>query len=203
MIVLIADTQGMLRDTLKAFLEQQADIEVALAASLEEAMVQVARRDDFDLVLLDDGMPGMEGLVGLDKALALAVGMPVALMSSAAPKAVAREALDRGAAGFLPKALSATSFVNAIRFMAAGEQFAPPDMLTSSDSSEHRLKQSLSERETQVLKALTRGLSNKEIARDLDLQEATVKLHMKTLCRKIEARNRTHAAMIAKEAELL
>jgi DNA-binding NarL/FixJ family response regulator len=55
----------------------------------------------------------------------------------------------------------------------------------------------------QVLGALCRGLANKEIARELMLQEVTVKLHVKTLCRKLEARNRTHAAMIAKEAGLV
>jgi DNA-binding NarL/FixJ family response regulator len=54
----------------------------------------------------------------------------------------------------------------------------------------------------EVLNGLCRGLSNKEIARELDLQEVTIKLHVRTLCRKVEAKNRTHAAMIAKEAGL-
>ena len=57
-------------------------------------------------------------------------------------------------------------------------------------------------REVDVLRGLCRGLSNKEIARDLDLQEVTVKLHVKTLSRKLDARNRTHAAMIARSAGL-
>jgi DNA-binding NarL/FixJ family response regulator len=60
----------------------------------------------------------------------------------------------------------------------------------------------LTPRELDVLRRLCRGMANKEIARDLDLQEVTVKLHVKTLYRKIDARNRTHAAMIAKEAGL-
>jgi DNA-binding NarL/FixJ family response regulator len=60
----------------------------------------------------------------------------------------------------------------------------------------------LSKRELDVLGGLTKGFSNKEIALQLDLQEVTVKLHVKTLCRKLDARNRTHAAMIAKEAGL-
>ena len=66
----------------------------------------------------------------------------------------------------------------------------------------HVVEDRLSPRETEVLRYLCRGLANKEIARELDLQEVTVKLHVKTLYRKIEARNRTHAAMIAKEAGL-
>ena len=60
----------------------------------------------------------------------------------------------------------------------------------------------LTEREMQVLEGLVKGQANKEIARDLDLQEVTIKLHVKTLCRKLEARNRTHAAIIAKEEGL-
>ncbi len=67
----------------------------------------------------------------------------------------------------------------------------------------HPLAKLLSERETQVLAGLAQGLSNKEIARDLTLQEVTVKLHVKTLSRKLEARNRTHAAMIAKTAGIV
>ncbi|MEL7173076.1 MAG: LuxR C-terminal-related transcriptional regulator, partial [Pseudomonadota bacterium] len=66
----------------------------------------------------------------------------------------------------------------------------------------HPLAASMSERERQVLSGLCRGLSNKEIARELDLQEVTIKLHVKTLCRKLDARNRTQAAMIAKDAGL-
>jgi DNA-binding NarL/FixJ family response regulator len=60
----------------------------------------------------------------------------------------------------------------------------------------------LSKREMEVLGGLCRGLANKEIARELDLQEVTIKLHVKTLCTKLDAKNRTHAAMIAKEAGL-
>ena len=61
----------------------------------------------------------------------------------------------------------------------------------------------LTKRETEVLRALSEGKSNKEIARDLGLQEVTIKLHVKTLCRKLEAKNRTQAAMIARDRELL
>jgi DNA-binding NarL/FixJ family response regulator len=74
-------------------------------------------------------------------------------------------------------------------------------MMTDRDSQSTSLAGAqLTPRELDVLKRLCRGMANKEIARELDLQEVTVKLHIKTLYRKIEAKNRTHAAMIAKEA---
>lgn len=87
--------------------------------------------------------------------------------------------------------------------MAMGEQYAPLDFMTAADETKSNpLAEKLTERELQVLEGLTKGLSNKEIARDLDIQEPTVKLHMKTLYRKVGAANRTQAALIAREAGL-
>jgi DNA-binding NarL/FixJ family response regulator len=127
----------------------------------------------------------------------------VALISGTANKSIAEEALAMGAAGFVPKTMAAGSLVNAIRFMATGEQYAPVKWMTeATEEDAHPLAEKLSERELQVLGGLCRGESNKEIARDLDLQEVTIKLHVKTLCRKLAAKNRTQAAMIAKEAGL-
>ena len=73
-------------------------------------------------------------------------------------------------------------------------------MTAEEDHAQNPIAEKLTERELQVLKGLTQGKSNKEIARDLDLQEPTVKLHMKTLYRKLGASNRTQAALIAKES---
>lgn len=125
-------------------------------------------------------------------------------MSGIAPRDVAEEALEMGAAGFLPKTLPAKSLVNAVRFMAMGEQYAPIDFMTAAEDEKavNPLAEKLTERELQVLEKLCEGMSNKEIARALGIQEPTVKLHMKTLYRKIGASNRTQAAMIAKEAGL-
>jgi DNA-binding NarL/FixJ family response regulator len=149
-------------------------------------------------------MPGMNGLDGLKIALTDGKGARVALMSGTAPREVAEQALEMGAAGFLPKTLPAKSLVNAVRFMAMGEQYAPIDFMTAAAEVTpfNALAEKLSPRELQVLKGLCEGKANKEIARDLGIQEPTVKLHMKTLYRKIGAHNRTQAAMTAKEAGL-
>jgi DNA-binding NarL/FixJ family response regulator len=93
--------------------------------------------------------------------------------------------------------------INAVRFMAMGEQYAPIDFMTAMEETpSNPMADKLSPRELEVLKGLTEGKSNKEIARDLDITEPTVKLHMKTLFRKVDATNRTQAAMIAREAGL-
>ncbi|MEM6486674.1 MAG: response regulator transcription factor [Pseudomonadota bacterium] len=203
MRILLADDHELVRDTIRAFLENQGGFELSVAEDLPGARALIEAEGPFDLVLLDYAMPGMDGLLGLDQARALNAGQPVALMSGTANKSVAQEALDRGAAGFLPKTMAAKSLLNAVRFMAMGEKYAPLDFMTAAEPEEvHPLAASMSERERQVLMRLCRGLSNKEIARELDLQEVTIKLHVKTLCRKLDARNRTQAAMIAKDAGL-
>ncbi len=148
-------------------------------------------------------MPGMNGLDGLRKAIALEGGQRVALISGEATKQIAEDALEAGAAGFVPKSLPAKSLVNAVKFMAMGEQYAPIDFMTAvEEESTNALAEKLTPRELQVLKGLTEGKSNKEIARDLDITEPTIKLHVKTLYRKVGAANRTQAALIAREAGL-
>ncbi len=203
MKILIADDHDLLKDTLVLFLQGEGNIETVTASDFDGAISIVDTKGPFDLVMLDYNMPGMNGLEGLKKALAYNGGQTVALMSGIATRAVAEEALALGAAGFVPKTLSAKSLVNAVRFMAMGEQYAPIDFMTQEEeAAPNPLAEKLSRRELQVLEGLSQGKSNKEIARDLDLQEPTIKLHVKTLYRKIGAGNRTQAALIAKQEGL-
>ena len=204
MKILIADDHDLLRDMLVIFLQGEGNIETVTASDFDSAAACMDSKGPFDLIMLDYNMPGMNGLNGLKKALAHNGGQRVALMSGIATKNVAEEALAEGAAGFVPKTLSAKTLVNAVRFMAMGEQYAPIDFMTQEeeDVAPNPLAEKLSRRELQVLEGLSQGKSNKEIARDLDLQEPTIKLHVKTLYRKIGAGNRTQAALFAKEEGL-
>lgn len=202
MLILIADDHDLLRDTLVAFVQAAGGIDVLTAPDLDSAIKIVEEKGPFDLVLLDYNMPGMNRLDGMRKVIALPNAPRVALISGEAPRAVVQEAITAGAAGFVPKTLPAKSLVNAIRFMAAGEQFVPLDLLAPTEQSTHPMVKLLTRRELQVLEGLTDGKSNKEIARDLDLSEPTIKLHVKNLYRKIGAANRTQAALLAREAKL-
>jgi two-component system, NarL family, nitrate/nitrite response regulator NarL len=203
MKILLADDQELVRDTIAAFLRAEPGIEVAVAADFPAALTLARQDRSFDLIILDYMMPGMNGLAGLAAMRSALPGVPVAILSGTAPRAVAEQALAEGASGFLPKTMSTRTLIAALRFMAAGEVYAPMALLTERETPSATLAGAqLTPRETEVLRLLCRGLANKEIARELDLQEVTVKLHVKTLYRKIEARNRTHAAMIAKEAGL-
>lgn len=204
MRILIADDHDLLRDALVAFLETEGGFETRTAASFDEARARIESDAPYNLVLLDLNMPGMRGLKGLTEAMQMRGGQRVALISGDAKRSVAEQALEAGAAGFVPKTLPAKSLISAVRFMAMGEQYIPAEFLTASepDAPASALLKRLSHREKQVLNGLTKGKTNKEIARDLDVQEPTIKLHLKTLYRKLGAANRTQAALIAREEGL-
>lgn len=203
MRILLADDHDMVRETISAYLESEGGAAVSLATDLSGALDLITSEGPYDLVLLDYQMPGMQGLNGLSEALSANNGKGVAILSGNAPAQTAREALNAGAIGFIPKTMGAQSLLNAVRFMAVGETYVPVDLMREdANPVTHPLAEKLSPRELQVLNGLCQGQANKEIARELDLQEVTIKLHVRTLCRKLEAKNRTQAAMIAKEAGL-
>lgn len=201
MRILLADDHEMVRDTISAYLETEGRAAVHSDADYVSAMKTLAAKGPFDLVLLDFSMPGMNGLDGLHDAIKKYPDQAFAILSGTAPNRIAQEAVESGAIGFIPKTMGAKSLVNAVRFMIAGETFVPASVLgDTGETPETEFTKQLSERERQVLGGLCQGRSNKEIARELNLQEVTIKLHVRTLCKKLNAKNRTQAALIAKDA---
>lgn len=203
MRILLADDHDLVRETLAAFLLAEGFAEVRAVGDLTSALAELSGLTQFDLVLLDYQMPGMNGLDGMLKAQDLVRGAGrktrVAIISGNTNRELAESALAAGAAGFVPKTLASRAMVAAVQAMASGEVFAPLSLLMQ-DTPVAEILASLTKREVDVLKGICEGKSNKEIARDLDLQEVTVKLHVKTLSRKLGAKNRTHAAMIARDS---
>lgn len=201
MKILVADDHDLLRETVAAFLLAEGMTEVVTLATLAD-VIEALSRDRFDVALIDAGLPGIEGLAGVAQAVAAGQGAAIALMAGSTSRDLAEAALDAGAAGFVPKKMSARAMVAAVRVMARGERFLPMGLLTPDPAPGTGAGQ-LTGREVTVLRGICAGKSNKEIARDLALQEVTVKLHVKTLSRKLGARNRTHAAMIARNGGLV
>lgn len=194
--ILVADDHDLVRETIAAYLEAEGFHDVRLASDVDGALELIAVCQ-FDLVLVDYEMPGMNGLSGLARLIAANRPGATALISGAISPEAAAAALEMGAAGFVPKTLGSRNLVAAVKSMIRGEVFAPVSLIASG------VEKLLSGRELEVLRGVCAGKSNKEIARDYGLQEVTVKLHVKTMSRKLGAKNRTHAAMIARDRKLV
>jgi two-component system nitrate/nitrite response regulator NarL len=197
--ILLADDHELVLDGFKAVIERHApEAEVVTARNFNEAFALVQANGCYDVTLLDLNMPGMQGLDGLKRMVAHCPGSAVAIITGMVTKPVASSALAAGAKGFIPKTLSGVKLISALRMMLAGEVYAPVDLMRPSGTTEGLTivgAEVLTPRELEVAAMLVKGASNKEIARALDLQEVTVKLHVRNLCRKLETKNRTQIAV--------
>jgi len=214
MRIIVADDHPLYREAVKLRLERLLpDSQVIEVGSLEELLkqAQAVPRVPTDLVLLDLYMPGMESGPGVSAVMQALPDSAVALMSGAASAQDVRQAIGAGARGFLPKTMASELFAMAISMILAGGTYLPAEMAQSAGTglAEFRsggagdFAEALSPRERQVLVRLSSGASNKEIGRDLNLAEVTVKLHVRQILRKIKARNRSEAASMATRAGLI
>lgn len=151
----------------------------------------------FDLAILDLHMPGTNGFDGVRRTLERFPETPLAVISGAATADEVRRAIALGAKGFLPKTSSAAVLAAALQVIAAGGTYVPTEYATGAQTPRVPGSTALTRREGEVLNLLVRGRSNKEIGRALDLQEITVKLHVRNIFRKLKVRNRVEAVNAA------
>lgn len=201
--VLIADDHSMVLEVLSLFLASQPDLAVVSATNLDEALDKLKEEGSVDVVLLDYNMPGMNGLDGLRKMLESTDGKPVGIITGTPTRKLLDETLEMGGAGLIPKTMQARSLANAIRFIASGEVYTPLSLMHEEPTQAANPDSPLSDREMTVLNYLGEGKQNKEIAYELDLSEATIKMHVRSICTKLSANNRTHAVFIARNSGLL
>ena len=208
MKLLIVDDHAILREGLVALLQQhEQDADVLQASGTAEGLRLAEANPDLDAVFLDLNMPEQGGLDALPIFAKRCPQLPVIVLSSSEDPNDVRLALKSGAFGYLPKSASPKSILSALRLVLAGEiyvpplllDFAPPAVEESGDAAQD-VAGRLTERQTEVLRLLCRGLSNKEISRTLTLSEKTTKSHITAIFKTLGVVNRTQAAAAARRA---
>lgn len=210
MQVLIADDHPLYREALRAQVERLLPAAQVIEVSSFEAAVKAAKEgnDSYGLFLLDYHMPGMS-YEALKEFASAFPDVPIAVVSGTANTADIRAVIQAGAHGFIPKTASGPHLQHALQLLLAGGTSVPADMLLPENEPAPTAAApaapwlpTLTNRELEVLRGVARGLSNKQIGRELDLAEVTIKLHLRAIFRKIGARTRAEAAVIATKANI-
>lgn len=201
--VIVVDDHPLFREAVKQALATAfPGIAIAEAGTLDAVSEILARDSDFDLVLLDLKMPGVQGFSGLVYLRAEYPSVPVAVVSASEEAHLMRRAIDLGASGYIPKSSSAETMKKAIAAVLRGDIWLPEDAGarqasdTETDQLARRLT-TLTPQQIRVLMMLREGLLNKQIAYQLKVSEATVKAHVSAILQKLEVDSRTQAVIAA------
>jgi DNA-binding NarL/FixJ family response regulator len=211
--VMIVDDDELMRTGLRAVLSSDDGIEVVEEAGDGEQAVRRAKRCRPDVVLMDVRMPRQDGIAATADLLAAAPESKVVILTTFEEDEYIDGALRAGASGFLLKRTSPEELTAAIHRIAAGEALLSPSVtrwvidqmvsrpIAGASTNPHLAE--LTPRERQVLELIARGLSNREIATKLVIEETTVKTHVKQVLTKLGVRDRVHAVIAAYEAGIV
>lgn len=201
--VLVVDDHSLTCELTSAYLRTEGGIDSFHCDNVDQALEMIQKKGSFDVVLVDLEMPGMNGMAGIERFIAATKPGNVILFSGQARMEVALRAIEAGVKGFIPKNLQLKSLCNAVRFVASGETYLPPSFALAFAKPERRKRSTtISTTEKDVLRGICRGHTNKDIARELGLSEITVKMHVRSICSKLNVSNRTQIAMTAIEQGL-
>ena len=198
--VLLADDHALVRDGLSRLLSSVPDVEVVATAADGHEAVELAGEHLPDVILMDLRMPGIDGSEATRRVLKNNPPPQVVILTSFSERDEILSALDAGAIGYLLKDAEPDELIRGIRAAAQGESpLAPRAARTLIGSRGSGPGHQLSDREREVLQQVTRGLSNKLIARELGISEKTVKAHLTTIFQRIGVTDRVQAAMWARD----
>jgi DNA-binding NarL/FixJ family response regulator len=205
--VLLADDDVLVRHGLRVLIESVDDLTVIAEAANGEEAVQLAASERPDVVVMDVRMPGLDGIDATRRVVSFNAPRPrVLVLTTFDLDEIVHDALAAGADGFLLKRSTPTQLIDGIRAVATGDALISPDLTRrllahvaerNRASTAHALVSPLTEREREVLRQLCSGLSNAEIAETLVIGHETVKSHIKRICMKTGARDRTQAVVWA------
>jgi len=209
--VVVVDDQEMVRTGLRMVLESEPGLDVVGEASDGAEAVEAVDRERPDVVLMDVRMPGMDGLEATRRITVAHPEIAVLVLTTFDVDEYVYAALRGGASGFLLKDAPAEDLIHAIEVVARGEALLAPsvtkrliaEFAARPEESERPDLDSITERETDVLRLIARGLSNTEIADELVVAETTVKTHVSRLLMKLGARDRVQLVIAAYESGLV
>jgi DNA-binding NarL/FixJ family response regulator len=209
--VVVADDQALVRSGLRMILSSEPDIELVGEAADGESAVALCAQERPDVVLMDVRMPGLDGIDATRAVTAVEDPPRVLVLTTFDLDDVVYDALRAGASGFLLKDAPEERLTTAIRVVAeGGSLFAPSVTRRLIEEFSRRVPRmppgaldALTERETEVLEQVARGLSNAEIAAELFVTENTVKTHVARLLMKLGVRDRVQAVVLAYESGLI
>jgi len=202
MKILIADDHPMFRAGIRHVLMQLGDrVELIEADDHSSVLAQLQENNDVNLLLMDLSMPGMQGLQALRLVTQKYPALPVVILSASEERVDMQRSLDGGALGFIQKSANAEVMLHALRLVLAGGMYVPPALVQGSLASTMTLPshkhEELTPRQSTVLTLVIEGKSNKAIATELGLTEATVKAHITAVFKALRVSNRMQAAIAA------
>ena len=206
--VLIADDQALLRTGFRVILEAEGDIEVVAEADNGLEAVRQAALVKPQVVLMDIRMPELDGLAATEQILSQRDPPTIVVLTTFDQNEYIYRALRAGAAGFLLKDAPSSRLIAAVRAAATGDSLIEPSITQRlverfaepvAPAARPEQLASLTERELDVLRLMTRGLSNAEIAREMFVAETTVKTHVARILTKLVVRDRVQAVVLAYE----
>lgn len=193
--VLVVDDHPMLREGVAAILENQSDMAMVGEAREGGEAIERFRALNPDVTLMDLQMPGMNGVEAIMAIRAEHPGARIIVLTTYAGDVQAVRALKAGATGYLLKSSLRTELIDAIRNVHRGQRHVHRDV--ADEIALHVIDESLSERETAILRLVSIGKANKQVAAELGLSEETVKGHLKSIFAKLDVSDRTHAVTVA------
>ena len=207
--VLLVDDHELVRTGVKSILERAPDIDVVAEASTGEESLQLARKHNPDVVLMDVSMPGIGGIEATRRILHSNPNIKVIALTALDDDPFPSRLNDVGATGFLTKGCPAQEMIHAVRTVFQGHPFVSPEVAQKHTITEWRAKksenpfQSLSSRETQVLLQILNGRRNQEISDILNLSPKTVSTYRQRIQEKLGIRNDVELTRLAYRYGLL
>jgi len=204
--ILIADDHAFVREGTRRILEQEPDLEVVAEAGDGEEAVRLASDLKPDVAIIDVAMPKLDGIEATRRIKALCPAVAVLVLSAYDDDQFVFGLLEAGAAGYLLKSVRGHEIVDAIRAVDAGESVLHPSVArkvlnrfasVSSRAQRKKPLELLTDREMEVLRLVTKGLSNKDIADGLSLSVRTVQGHLANIFNKLRVSSRTEAVVHA------